>query len=40
MIGEPILKNSLMNIYNEVFGESKENLIEWHQCEIERLTEE
>ena len=40
MIGEPILKNSLMNIYNEVFCQSKDALIEWHQQEFERLKKE
>lgn len=38
MIGEPILKGSLMNKYAEAFGEQNDALLAWHQAEIDRLT--
>lgn len=37
LVGEPLLKGSLMNLYNEKFGESEADLIEWHRQEMERL---
>lgn len=38
MIGEPILKGSLMNKYAEVFNDNNDALVAWHQAEIARLT--
>lgn len=37
LIGEPLLKNSLMRMWTEKFGTGAEELIEWHKKEIERL---
>lgn len=37
MIGEPLLKNSLMQMWTERFGTNVDELIEWHKKEIERL---
>ena len=37
LIGEPLLKNSLMQMWTEKFGTGAEELIEWHKKEIERL---
>lgn len=38
LIGEPLLKNSLMNLYNDKFNEKdQDKLIAWHQKEIERI---
>ena len=40
MIGEPILKGSLMNKYAEVFGDQEDELLAWHKSEIEKLTKQ
>ena len=40
MIGEPLLKNSLMNLYREKFHKSKDEMIQWHKQEMERLMKE
>lgn len=38
LIGEPMLKGSLMNLYNKSFQQSKQDLLDWHRKEIERLS--
>ena len=38
MIGEPILKGSLMNKFAEVFSDELDSLVAWHRSEIARLT--
>ena len=37
MIGEPMLKGSLMNMFAVKYGKDKDALIQWHQDEMERL---
>ena len=37
IIGEPMLKNSLMNLWYNRFGQDLNELVEWHKKEIERL---
>lgn len=37
MIGEPMLKGSLMNMFAARYGKNKDALIQWHQDEMERL---
>lgn len=37
MIGEPMLKGSLMNMFAVRYGKNKDALIQWHQDEMERL---
>ena len=39
MIGEPILKGSLMNEYSKAFSEKDDDMIKWHLEEIARLTQ-
>ena len=39
IIGEPLLKNSLMGLYNEHYHHSDDDLIAWHMKEIKRLRE-
>lgn len=38
LVGEPMLKNSLMRLWNQKFGQGVDELVEWHKKEIERLT--
>lgn len=37
MIGEPILRESLLQLYNKRFQSDKEALIKWHEDEIRKL---
>lgn len=37
MIGEPILRESLLQLYNKHFSPDKEALIKWHEDEIRKL---
>ncbi|WP_431439877.1 AAA family ATPase [Bacteroides hominis] len=37
LIGEPILKNSLMRLWNQKFEKGVDELVEWHKKEIKRL---
>ena len=37
MIGEPILRKSLLQLYTKRFQSDKEALIKWHEDEIRKL---
>ena len=37
MIGEPLLKNSLMRLWEQKFSQDINELAEWHKKEYERL---